>query len=56
MEHPAERRRLANAGRERMLSHHAWASSMRRLDDIIQRCLEPQARGDPGHFARAQAH
>jgi glycosyltransferase involved in cell wall biosynthesis len=37
---PAERARLARAGRERMLSHHAWPSSMRRLDGIIQRCRE----------------
>jgi sugar transferase (PEP-CTERM/EpsH1 system associated) len=36
---PAERRRLAAAGRERMLSHHAWDRSMQRLDRIIDRCL-----------------
>lgn len=36
---PAERRRLAQAGRARMLSHHAWASSMKRLDGIIERTL-----------------
>jgi len=36
---PAERRRLAVAGRERMLSHHAWDRSMQRLDRIIERCL-----------------
>lgn len=35
----SDRRRLARAGRERMLTHHAWASSMRRLDRIIERCL-----------------
>ena len=34
-----ERERLSKAGRERMLSHHAWVSSMRRLDGIIERCL-----------------
>ena len=34
-----ERRRLSSVGRERMLSHHAWASSMLRLDRIIERCL-----------------
>jgi sugar transferase (PEP-CTERM/EpsH1 system associated) len=34
-----ERQRLAEAGRARMLSHHAWAPSMRRLDRIIERCL-----------------
>jgi len=37
---PAERARLARAGRERVLSHHAWPSSMKRLDGIIQRCCE----------------
>jgi len=36
---PAERARLATAGRERMLSHHAWPGSMARLDGIIERCL-----------------
>lgn len=35
----AERERLARAGRERMLSHHAWPRSMERLDGIIARCL-----------------
>ncbi|WP_326540114.1 TIGR03087 family PEP-CTERM/XrtA system glycosyltransferase [Pseudorhodoferax sp.] len=39
VEQPAERARLAAAGRERMLSHHAWPSSMRRLDGIIERCV-----------------
>ncbi|MEO6626303.1 MAG: TIGR03087 family PEP-CTERM/XrtA system glycosyltransferase [Burkholderiaceae bacterium] len=34
---PAERERLAVAGRERMLSHHAWPRSMERLDAIIAR-------------------
>jgi glycosyltransferase involved in cell wall biosynthesis len=37
---PAERQRLATAGRERMLSHHAWPRSMQRLDGIISRCRE----------------
>lgn len=36
---PAERARLARAGRARMLSHHAWPQSMRRLDGIVERCL-----------------
>ena len=34
-----ERERLARAGRARMLSHHAWPSSMARLDAIVDRCL-----------------
>jgi hypothetical protein len=40
MEDANERRRLAVAGRERILSHHAWDQSMRRLDRIIERCLD----------------
>ncbi len=39
LDHPAERQRLALAGRERMLSHHNWESSMQRLDKIIGRGL-----------------
>ena len=38
VENPAERQRLSIAGRERMLSHHAWERSMQRLDGIIERC------------------
>jgi polysaccharide biosynthesis protein PslH len=34
-----ERARLAVAGRARMLSHHDWGRSMRRLDEVIERCL-----------------
>ena len=43
VENPAERMRLAAAGRERVLSHHAWPHSMQRLDGIIERCVR-QAR------------
>jgi sugar transferase (PEP-CTERM/EpsH1 system associated) len=39
VEQPAERGRLARAGRERMLSHHAWPRSMQRLDAIVERCV-----------------
>ncbi|EXI91783.1 MAG: sugar transferase, PEP-CTERM/EpsH1 system associated [Candidatus Accumulibacter sp. BA-94] len=39
LQNPAERRRLAVAGRQRMLSNHAWSHSMARLDGIIERCL-----------------
>ncbi len=38
-EDPGERARLARAGRERMLSHHAWPKSMQRLDTLIEGCL-----------------
>jgi sugar transferase (PEP-CTERM/EpsH1 system associated) len=44
IENPAERKRLAQAGRARMLSHHGWEQSMRRLDGIIERCLSLKAR------------
>jgi sugar transferase (PEP-CTERM/EpsH1 system associated) len=37
------RRRFAAAGRARMLSHHDWPSSMRRLDAIIDRCVATRA-------------
>ena len=39
VENPAERSRLAAAGRARMLSHHDWTQSMHRLDKIIERCV-----------------
>lgn len=34
-----ERDRLAIAGRARMLTHHNWANSMKRLDAIVERCV-----------------
>jgi glycosyltransferase involved in cell wall biosynthesis len=48
VENPAERARLATAGRARMLSHHAWPSSMGRLDGIIERCVAAHANQYPG--------
>jgi sugar transferase (PEP-CTERM/EpsH1 system associated) len=42
LDQPAERARLAAAGRERVTSHHAWASAMQRLDEIIDRCPAPR--------------
>jgi len=36
---PVERQRLATAGRQRMLSNHAWPRSMARMDRIIERCV-----------------
>lgn len=39
LDHPAERARLAVAGRSRVLSHHAWPTSMKRLDALIERCV-----------------
>ncbi len=44
----AERRRLAEAGRARMLSHHTWAGAMRRLGTILDRTMSAAApRGTP---------
>lgn len=40
---PARRAALATSSRERVLSHHSWASSMARLDDLLQQC---PTRGD----------
>lgn len=34
-----ERRRLAAAGRRRMLSHHNWDASLARFDRLIDECL-----------------
>jgi sugar transferase (PEP-CTERM/EpsH1 system associated) len=39
LDDPTLRDRLAKDGRERVLNNHAWSSSMRRLDAIIERCL-----------------
>jgi polysaccharide biosynthesis protein PslH len=39
LESPAERERLSQAGRERVISHHAWPNAMKRLDAIIARCV-----------------
>ena len=46
LDNPGERERLARAGRARVLTHHDWAHSMRRLDGIVERCLaaRPAAR------------
>ncbi|HEX6707562.1 MAG TPA: TIGR03087 family PEP-CTERM/XrtA system glycosyltransferase [Albitalea sp.] len=49
----ALRRRLADQGRERVLSHHAWAPAMQRLDAIVQHCLDARDTGRPATGARA---
>ena len=52
LDDPAERQRLAAAGRARMLSHHDWGNSMRRLDRIIERCVARCAgRSTPAGFS-----
>ena len=50
LDDPKERSRLALAGRKRVLTNHAWPSSMQRLDAIIDRCLERFS-----HASRLQA-
>ncbi|HEX5138155.1 MAG TPA: TIGR03087 family PEP-CTERM/XrtA system glycosyltransferase [Planctomycetota bacterium] len=37
LDDPAERRRFAEAGRARILSHHTWSRAMRRFGDIVRR-------------------
>ena len=44
IENPAERARLAEGGRARMLTNHGWAGSMKRLDAIIARCTSAFAK------------
>ena len=39
LDDPNERTRLSQAGRARVLSNHAWPSSMKRLDVIIERSV-----------------
>jgi len=43
LDDPGERRRIAEAGRQRVLSHHSWHSSMQALDLLIERCLTARA-------------
>jgi hypothetical protein len=40
MTDPAERRRLATAGRARVVSHHNWADTMAKVDQLITRCVD----------------
>lgn len=39
MNRPDERTRLSTSGRERMLTHHDWQASMRRLETIVEHVL-----------------
>ena len=47
VENPAERARLAQAGRQRVLSNHDWAESMKRLDALIAGCVATYAKARP---------
>lgn len=40
LDSPGLREQLAHAGRERMLTHHAWDSSMARLDRLIEAAFD----------------
>lgn len=48
---PVERHRIGRAARERVLSHHAWPSAMKRLDGIM--ALGFTAAGRPGNAVAA---
>ncbi len=41
------RRRFSESGRRRVMSHHAWAGSMVRLDRIVERCVHGPRSGPP---------
>jgi polysaccharide biosynthesis protein PslH len=43
---PSRRKRFSEAGRARVLSHHDWRASMRRLDGIVEYCISEAARRD----------
>ena len=50
VDRPTERSRLAEAGRGRMLSHHAWPRSMQRLDALIANCRSQFGRRSNTHL------
>jgi len=52
----ARRAQLAQAARERVLAHHSWTSSMRRLDGIIERALTMPASGRRVSSRGTRAH
>lgn len=53
LENPAERARLAGAGRERVLSNHDWQRSMERLDLLLKACISRVAGKDTDAASRA---
>jgi glycosyltransferase involved in cell wall biosynthesis len=55
LDDPAEHARLSRAGRERMLSHHNWESSMSKLDKIIERCISRREHPLPSHLEHRKA-
>ena len=46
LDDPGERRRLGEAGRARVLSHHSWAAAMRTFDQLVDACTGRRT-GDP---------
>jgi sugar transferase (PEP-CTERM/EpsH1 system associated) len=54
LDDPAERGRVAAAGRARVVSNHSWPASMKRLDAIIDRCLLAYATRREQGFVGAQ--
>ncbi len=57
LDSPPLRAQLARAGRERVLSHHAWKSSMAQLDALIAAAFERRAGAPAGQGAvRAPTH
>jgi polysaccharide biosynthesis protein PslH len=54
LEDPEERRRFADAARERVLSHHTWERSMRELDRIVDECLTTRGRASATGAERAE--
>ncbi len=40
LDNPAQREKLSKAARERVLIHHDWSNSMKRMDAIVERCLQ----------------
>lgn len=51
LDEPAERARLAAAGRARVESHHTWSSSMQRLDRIIASLMKTKSTVHQGVLA-----
>lgn len=43
LDDPAERAALAARARQRVLSHHSWASSLRKMDGLLERALRSRA-------------
>ena len=49
LDDPAERQRISQAGRARVLSHHSWDSSMIKVDRLIETCCAPRSGSTSAH-------